>query len=107
MTVKVDVGTYDPLLGRSYVQISRYGLGFQRSQNGGSSLARTRLCYFFVVAGRKSGRQERNRGKHFEGLDTTILGMAKLAGSTDIKSRIECHQQQYQKPRSRKRANRG
>ncbi|MDP9159071.1 MAG: PIG-L family deacetylase, partial [Acidobacteriota bacterium] len=32
----VPVGTYDPLLGQSFLQLSREGLGFQKSQNGGT-----------------------------------------------------------------------
>src|SRR5690242_10958140 len=33
-------GTYDPVLGQSYTQIAREGLGFQKSQNGGPALQR-------------------------------------------------------------------
>ncbi len=36
--VQIPEGTYDPVLGMSYVQISREGLGYQKSQNGGSSI---------------------------------------------------------------------
>ncbi|MGH9590259.1 MAG: PIG-L family deacetylase, partial [Terracidiphilus sp.] len=35
--VRVPVGTYDPALGRTYVQIARQGWGEQKSQNGGSN----------------------------------------------------------------------
>ena len=31
-TLAIDTGRYDPLLGRSYAQVARLGLGFQRSQ---------------------------------------------------------------------------
>ncbi len=31
-------GDYDPVLGMSYVQISREGLGYQKSQNGGGTI---------------------------------------------------------------------
>ena len=39
-TVKIPVGDYDPLLGFSYLQTSREGLGYQKSQNGGGSIPR-------------------------------------------------------------------
>ena len=35
--VKLPVGTLDPTLGRSYVQIAREGWGEQKSQNGGAN----------------------------------------------------------------------
>src|SRR5262245_21421624 len=40
-TLKIEVGAYDPLLGRSYREIAREGLSFQRSQGAGQ--ARTPL----------------------------------------------------------------
>ena len=33
--MEIPEGDYDPVLGASYVQISREGLGYQKSQNGG------------------------------------------------------------------------
>lgn len=83
-TVKVDVGAYDPLLGRSYLQIARYGLGFQRSQNGGGSLAApgSSISSWFLEESLAGKRQ--TEASVFEGLDTTILGLAKLAGSTNL-----------------------
>jgi LmbE family N-acetylglucosaminyl deacetylase len=35
--VTIPVGTWDPVLGRSYVQIARQGWGEQKSQNGGAN----------------------------------------------------------------------
>jgi LmbE family N-acetylglucosaminyl deacetylase len=35
--VTLPVGTYDPVLGRTYVQIARQGWGEQKSQNGGAN----------------------------------------------------------------------
>ena len=37
--VTIPVGTWDPVLGRSYVQIARQGWGEQKSQNGGANPA--------------------------------------------------------------------
>ena len=36
--LEVPEGSYDPVLGASYQQISREGLGYQKSQNGGSAI---------------------------------------------------------------------
>jgi LmbE family N-acetylglucosaminyl deacetylase len=37
-TVAVDAGVYDPMLGRTYAQMAREGLRFQRSQGSGSGI---------------------------------------------------------------------
>src|SRR3954464_13559013 len=37
VNVQIPEGTYDPLLGVSYLQLAREGLGYQKSQNGGGS----------------------------------------------------------------------
>ena len=36
--VEIPEGTYDPVIGASYVQLSRQGLGYQKSQNGGPNV---------------------------------------------------------------------
>src|ERR1700726_2443541 len=38
VNVEIPEGAYDPMLGASYVQISREGLGYQKSQNGGGAI---------------------------------------------------------------------
>src|SRR3954452_5018820 len=38
VNVQIPEGSYDPLLGVSYVQLAREGLGYQKSQNGGGSI---------------------------------------------------------------------
>src|SRR5207248_9217698 len=40
VNVTIPQGTYDPVLGASYTQIAREGLGFQKTQNGGPSVPR-------------------------------------------------------------------
>src|SRR3954470_22545088 len=37
VNVQIPEGTHDPLLGVSYMQLAREGLGYQKSQNGGGS----------------------------------------------------------------------
>jgi LmbE family N-acetylglucosaminyl deacetylase len=52
-TVRVDTGTYDPLLGDSYDNVARRGLSYQRSQNSGRYAPTTgsNYAYLRLVAG--------------------------------------------------------
>ncbi|MEO6801825.1 MAG: PIG-L family deacetylase [Granulicella sp.] len=81
VTVAVPSGTYDSFAGLTYPQISREGLGFQKSQNGGSDVP---------APAAQSGNYHRF-GSHiaakdkedsfFDGIDVSIAGIADLAGS--------------------------
>ncbi len=78
--LKIDTGEYNALLGLSYAQIARQGLSYQRSQgvgqtraSKGSSVAELRLVD--TVLSEPSKPEE----TLFDGLNTTIIGMAKLA----------------------------
>ncbi|HZS54795.1 MAG TPA: PIG-L family deacetylase, partial [Bryobacteraceae bacterium] len=78
--VEVPEGTYDPILGMSYVQISREGLGYQKSQNGGSSIpqaGQSLAPYHRVASNVQSGEKEES---FFDGIDTSLAGIASLAG---------------------------
>lgn len=87
-TVKVDVGTYDPLLGRSYREIAREGLSHQRSQGAGAArVAPGSANSSWLLEESLIGKSEKETSI-FDGLDTTILGMAKLAGSTNITAEL-------------------
>src|SRR5262249_10028120 len=81
--VEVPAGDYDPLLGASYAQLAREGLGFQKSQNGGPSAP---------PAGRLSSAYHRFESRvsaaekeltFFDGIDVSLAGIASLAGSED------------------------
>jgi LmbE family N-acetylglucosaminyl deacetylase len=83
-TLKIDVGAYDPLVGKSYREIARDGLSQQRSQGAGqvraapgSSLSAVMLAYSAIP-------QVANEQSLFDGMDTTILGLAQLTGSTNF-----------------------
>jgi LmbE family N-acetylglucosaminyl deacetylase len=79
VTVNVPSGSFDPILGQTYLEISRTGLGFQRSQNGGPSVP---------LAGSQDSAYHRF-GSHidtkptedtfFDGIDTSLEGIADLA----------------------------
>lgn len=79
--LKIDTGEYNPLLGLSYYQIARKGLGYQRSQGAGQTLASkgasvSELRLVETAAGLQTSPTEQGI---FDGLDTTIMGMARLA----------------------------
>jgi LmbE family N-acetylglucosaminyl deacetylase len=83
-TLNIDVGAYDPLVGKSYREIARDGLRHQRSQGAGqvraapgSSLSRVMLADSAIL------KVENEQGM-FDGMDTTILGIAQLAGATNF-----------------------
>jgi LmbE family N-acetylglucosaminyl deacetylase len=77
--VDVPEGRFDPILGRSYIQMSRAGWSEQKSQNGGGnpplpgpfSVEYHRYGSLVPVTG-----QEKN---FFDGIDTSLAGIASLA----------------------------
>ena len=87
-TVKVDVGTYDPLLGRSYREVAREGLSHQRSQGAGAGrVAPGSAMSSWLLEESLIGKNEKETSI-FDGIDATILGMAKLAGSANITAEL-------------------
>ena len=77
--VSIPEGGYDPALGSSYIQLGRQGLGFQKSQNGGTGIP---LDGPFAVAYHRYGSRVPAKDKessYFDGIDTSIPGIATLA----------------------------
>ncbi len=79
--LKIDTGEYNPLLGLSYYQIARKGLSYQRSQGAGQTLASkgasiSELRLVETAAGVQTPPAEQGL---FDGLDTTLIGMAEIA----------------------------
>ena len=77
--VVVPEGSYDPLLGRTYVQISRQGWGFQKTQNGGGYIVlpgEVNSDYHRYGSRVKSSETETS---FFDGVDTSLSGIASLA----------------------------
>ncbi|HQR32225.1 MAG TPA: PIG-L family deacetylase [Blastocatellia bacterium] len=85
-TVKVDVGTYDPLTGKSYREIARDGLSHQRSQGGGAArVAPGSAMSAWLLEESLVGKGEKETSI-FDGIDSTILGVAKLPGAASLAS---------------------
>jgi len=79
VNVEIPEGTYDPMLGGSYVQISREGLGYQKSQNGGGSIPKAGQV---LSAYHRFGSTIQAADKEetfFDGIDISLLGIATLA----------------------------
>jgi NPCBM-associated, NEW3 domain of alpha-galactosidase len=87
-TLKIDVGEYDPLIGKSYREIARDGLSHQRSQGAGQARAAPGSSLTAVTLADSAIPKVENEKSLFDGVDTTITGMAKLAGSTNITSEL-------------------
>ncbi len=81
--VEIPEGAYDPVLGASYVQISREGLGFQKSQNGGSAIPKAgQMLSPYHRFGSKVEAPEKEK-TFFDSIDTSVLGIAALAQGGD------------------------
>jgi LmbE family N-acetylglucosaminyl deacetylase len=77
--VEIPVGTYDPILGSSYLQIARRGWSLQKSQNGGGGtpLGGPAATFYRRFASKvPSGERERS---YFDGIDVSLAGIADLA----------------------------
>jgi LmbE family N-acetylglucosaminyl deacetylase len=80
-SVAVPVGTYDAMLGLTYLQISREGLGFQKSQNGGSDIPSPKeQTSNYHRFGSHIDASEKE-ASFFDGIDVSLVGIASLAGS--------------------------
>ncbi len=86
--VTLEVGAFDPTLGRSYVQIAREGWGEQKSQNGGanptlSGPSSTSYHLWAVAPQAKAAAANGNDDDLFHNskvqVDTRIAGLAALA----------------------------
>ncbi|HEX9005069.1 MAG TPA: PIG-L family deacetylase [Blastocatellia bacterium] len=87
-TLKVDVGAYDPLLGRSYREVGRDGYNQQRSQGAGAARVPPGSAFSsWLLEESVLGKTEKEQSV-FDGLDTTIPGLATLAGSTNISAEL-------------------
>ncbi|HEY3938936.1 MAG TPA: PIG-L family deacetylase [Bryobacteraceae bacterium] len=83
VNVQIPEGMYDPLLGMSYVQASREGLGYQKSQNGGGSIPKAgqvlSAYHRFGSVGEAADKEQ----TFFDGIDTSLAGIATLAEGGD------------------------
>ncbi len=77
-SLKIDTGEYSPVLGRSYREMAREGLNFQRSQGSGGGRAPAGSGFSSVQLTESVLPKAEQERSLFDGLDTTISGLAKL-----------------------------
>ncbi len=83
--LKIDTGEYNALLGLSYAQIARQGLSYQRSQGVGQTRASKGAAVTELrLVDTTFPKQMESKQSLFDGLDTTIMGMATLANAPDL-----------------------
>ena len=77
--VEVPVGEYNPLLGLTYEQVARLGLGHQRSQNGGTGFAppEEQMNPYHRFASRVATSEKETT--FYDGIDVSLAGIANLA----------------------------
>jgi LmbE family N-acetylglucosaminyl deacetylase len=84
-TIKIDTGIYDPLIGMSYRQLAARGLSFQRSQgSGGRGAGPGPAISSAVLVASALGDRPAQESSLFDGLDTSLRGLAKLAPSLSL-----------------------
>ena len=82
-TIQIPTGTYSTANGLSMQQISRIGLGFQKSQNGGAQIppaGPASSAYHRFGSRITAGDEEKS---FFDGIDISIQGIASLAGNQE------------------------
>ena len=79
--LKINTGEYNALLGLSYSQIARQGLSYQRSQGVGQTRASKGSSFteLQLIDTTLPDQLKKPEDSLFDGLDTSIMGMAKLA----------------------------
>ena len=82
-TIEIPSGTYNPMLGQSYMQVSREGLNQQKTQNGGIAipLPRPTSTPYHLYASRVSSSSHEK--SFFDGIDITLAGIASYAPAAE------------------------
>ena len=80
-TVSIPEGKYNPLIGRSYITLSREGLAEQKSQNGGISIPAPRPFEspYHLYATRVTSTPPEHESSYFDGIDTSLTAIATYA----------------------------
>ena len=81
ITVNIPEGTYNPLIARSYVTLSREGLALQKSQNGGIGIPAPQPVEspYHLYATRVTSTPPAHEDSYFDGIDTSLPAIADYA----------------------------
>ena len=98
-TLRVDTGTYDPVLGESYQTFARLGLSFQRSQTAGRFVpqAGPSIAYYKRLASIVDAPAKEQ--SLFDGIDTTLRGLYRAlrrAPPAGAESRLDAIQRELE-----------
>jgi LmbE family N-acetylglucosaminyl deacetylase len=74
-TIRIDAGTYDPVLGDTYQAMALQGLSFQRSQNSGQVLSQPGPAVQYYKRLQPIVDAPAKEASFFDGVDTTIPGI--------------------------------
>ena len=82
-SVEIPEGEYSPLLGLTYLQVARVGLGQQKSQSGGTGLppAEAEMTPYHRFASLVSVPEKES--SFYDGIDGSLVGIASLAQGGD------------------------
>ncbi len=77
--IRIPEGTYSPVLGMSFLQFARLGLGLQKSQNGGMGIPAAGMVTvpYHRYASRVPAHDSED--SFFDGVDTSLAGIHSLA----------------------------
>jgi LmbE family N-acetylglucosaminyl deacetylase len=83
VNIEIPEGIYDPSLGLNYSQVSREGLGHQKSQNGGTGIpaAGPMMSAYHRFDSRVAAADKEQ--SFFDSIDTSLPGIASLAKQGD------------------------
>ena len=81
-TIRVDTGTYDPVLGDSYQNFGRLGLSFQRSQNSGNFNPQPGPAISYYKRLQSTVGAPDKEKSFFDGIDTTLPGIYRTFGKS-------------------------
>jgi LmbE family N-acetylglucosaminyl deacetylase len=75
-TLKIDTGVYDPLLGQTYRELASVGYGMHRSQSVGQARPSRGQSFSYLQLVESVAPKVENEKSIFDGLDTSIVGIA-------------------------------
>jgi LmbE family N-acetylglucosaminyl deacetylase len=84
-TVRVPIGDWDPVLGRSYREIGSEGYSHHRSQGAGANFALPGPGYDYYLLADAAGLKKEREESFFEGIDISLRAIADLAGGERAK----------------------
>jgi LmbE family N-acetylglucosaminyl deacetylase len=80
-TVRIPVGDYDPVLGRSYREIAAEGYSRHRTQGNGTSFSLPGQAYEYFKLAESTAGIKAKEDSFFDSIDTSLSAILELAGN--------------------------